>query len=97
MNAETLDLMLQRELPSAAAGCRQAYGRIVGACQNTVTAIALAITRDVAASEDIAQEAFLRAWHGWRNCISRPASCPGCARSPATWRATGCAPIVTAP
>ncbi len=32
------------------------------ACQNTVTAIALAITRDIAASEDIAQEAFLRAW-----------------------------------
>lgn len=62
MHAETLEIMLQRELPSAAAGCPQAYGRIVGACQNTVTAIALAITRDVAASEDIAQEAFLRAW-----------------------------------
>ncbi|KLD70109.1 RNA polymerase sigma factor [Xanthomonas pisi] len=62
MHADTLDLMLQRELPSAAAGCQQAYGRIVGACQNTVTAIALAITRDIAASEDIAQEAFLRAW-----------------------------------
>ncbi|HYG08306.1 MAG TPA: RNA polymerase sigma factor [Stenotrophomonas sp.] len=62
MHAQTLDLMLQRELPTAAAGCQQAYGRIVGACQNTVTAIALAITRDVAASEDIAQEAFLRAW-----------------------------------
>jgi len=54
--------MLQRELPTAAAGCQQAYGRIVVACQNTVTAIALAITRDVSASEDIAQEAFLRAW-----------------------------------
>ncbi|WP_372391299.1 RNA polymerase sigma factor [Xanthomonas sp. NCPPB 3582] len=62
MTADTLDLMLQRELPSAAAGCQQAYGRIVSACQNTVTAIALAITRDIAASEDIAQEAFLRAW-----------------------------------
>ncbi|NIJ81000.1 RNA polymerase sigma factor [Xanthomonas cannabis] len=62
MNANTLELMLQRELPNAAAGCQQAYGRIVGACQNTVTAIALAITRDIAASEDIAQEAFLRAW-----------------------------------
>jgi RNA polymerase sigma factor (sigma-70 family) len=62
MNAEPLEMMLQRELPTAAAGCQQAYGRIVGACQNTVTAIALAITRDVAASEDIAQEAFLRAW-----------------------------------
>lgn len=62
MNAEALDLMLQRELPNARDGCPHAYGRIVGACQNTVTAIALAITRDVAASEDIAQEAFLRAW-----------------------------------
>ncbi|HEY0335452.1 MAG TPA: sigma-70 family RNA polymerase sigma factor [Stenotrophomonas sp.] len=57
-----LDLTLARELPPAAAGCQQAYGRIVGACQNTITAIALAITRDVPASEDIAQEAFLRAW-----------------------------------
>lgn len=62
MNAQTLDLTLQRELPVARDGCPQAYGRIVAACQNTVTAIALAITRDVQASEDIAQEAFLKAW-----------------------------------
>jgi len=62
MNAQSLDLMLQHELPAAARGSQDAYGRIVGACQNTVTAIAYAITRDVHASEDIAQEAFLRAW-----------------------------------
>lgn len=62
MNAQTLDFTLQHELPAAARGDQHAYGRIVLACQNTVTAIALAITRDVAASEDIAQEAFLRAW-----------------------------------
>ena len=62
MNAEALEMMLQRELPAAAHGDHGAYGRIVLACQNTVTAIALAITRDVAASEDIAQEAFLKAW-----------------------------------
>ncbi|MET0892704.1 MAG: sigma-70 family RNA polymerase sigma factor [Pseudoxanthomonas sp.] len=62
MNADTLELMLHRELPAAARGDPHAYGRIVVACQNTVTAIALAITRDVAASEDIAQEAFLKAW-----------------------------------
>ncbi|MEO8365825.1 MAG: sigma-70 family RNA polymerase sigma factor [Pseudoxanthomonas sp.] len=62
MNAETLELMLRTELPAAAGGDRSAYGRIVVACQNTVTAIALAITRDVASSEDIAQEAFLKAW-----------------------------------
>ena len=62
MNTETLDLMLRTELPAARRGSHEAYGRIVRACQNTVTAIALAITRDVQASEDIAQEAFLSAW-----------------------------------
>ena len=62
MNAMSLDLILQAELPAAARGSQDAYGRIVHACQNTVTAIALAITRDVQASEDIAQEAFLKAW-----------------------------------
>ena len=57
-----LSTTLERELPAAASGCQQSYGRIVLACQNTVTAIALAITRDVQASEDIAQEAFIKAW-----------------------------------
>ena len=62
MNAEALDLMLRTELPAARRGSHEAYGRIVRACQNAITAIALAITRDVQASEDIAQEAFLTAW-----------------------------------
>ncbi|WDS36290.1 sigma-70 family RNA polymerase sigma factor [Pseudoxanthomonas sp.] len=62
MHALTLDAMLHQELPAARRGDTAAYGRIVSGCQNTVTAIALAITRDVAASEDIAQDAFLRAW-----------------------------------
>jgi RNA polymerase sigma factor (sigma-70 family) len=53
---------LHADLSAAAGGDPLAYGRVVAACQNTVTAIALAITRDVQASEDIAQEAFLRAW-----------------------------------
>lgn len=57
-----VDVLIQRELPAARGGDRDAYGRIVRACQNTVTAVALAITRDVQASEDIAQEAFLGAW-----------------------------------
>lgn len=62
MHALTLDDTLHRDLPAARHGDAAAYGRIVSACQNTVTAIALAITRDVGASEDIAQDAFLRAW-----------------------------------
>ncbi|MGN6225656.1 RNA polymerase sigma factor [Pseudoxanthomonas sp.] len=57
-----LELTLRHEFPAAQRGDRDAYGRIIGACQNTVTAIAYAITRDVHASEDIAQEAFLKAW-----------------------------------
>jgi len=62
MTLHPLTLTLERELPAAAGGCQHSYGRIVLACQNTVTAIALAITRDVQASEDIAQEAFIKAW-----------------------------------
>lgn len=64
MNAAalTIDALIARDLPAARDGDQHAYGRIVAACQNTVTAVALAITRDVAASEDIAQEAFLSAW-----------------------------------
>lgn len=62
MNAEAVDLLVRTQLPAAAAGDRDAYGRIVAASQNAITAIALAITRDVPASEDIAQEAFLSAW-----------------------------------
>jgi RNA polymerase sigma factor (sigma-70 family) len=58
----TIDALIQQELPAARSGDQSAYGRIVAACQNTVTAVALAITRDVATSEDIAQEAFLNAW-----------------------------------
>jgi RNA polymerase sigma factor (sigma-70 family) len=73
MNTLPLTDTLDRELPAAAGGCQQSYGRIVLACQNTVTAIALAITRDVQASEDIAQEAFIKAWQQL-NQLHNPAS-----------------------
>ncbi|WP_313343580.1 RNA polymerase sigma factor [Stenotrophomonas sp.] len=73
MTPHPLTDTLDRELPAAAGGCQQSYGRIVLACQNTVTAIALAITRDVQASEDIAQEAFIKAWQQL-NQLHNPAS-----------------------
>ena len=68
-----LDLLIHAHLQAAANGDRDAYGRIVTACQNTVTAIALAITRDVPASEDIAQEAFISAWQNLKR-LQNPAS-----------------------
>lgn len=73
MTTATIDLLIEHELPAAARGDRDAYGRIVAACQNAVTAVALAITRDVLASEDIAQEAFLSAWQNLRR-LQNPAS-----------------------
>ncbi|MFZ5635270.1 MAG: RNA polymerase sigma factor [Pseudomonadota bacterium] len=68
-----IDALIAVELPAARDGDREAYGRIVAACQNTVTAIALAITHDVVASEDIAQEAFLGAWQNLKR-LQNPSS-----------------------
>lgn len=62
MNADVIESIIQTHLPAASAGDKHAYSRIVHGCQNTVTSIALAIVRDVPASEDIAQEAFISAW-----------------------------------
>ena len=62
MDALTIELSLRETLPAAARGDQAAYGRVVALCQNAVTGIALAITRDVQASQDIAQEAYLKAW-----------------------------------
>ena len=57
-----VEAVIREHLPAAARGDTDAYGRIVAACQNPVTAIALAIVRDVPASQDIAQDAFISAW-----------------------------------
>lgn len=70
MNADVLESIVHAQLPAAARGDREAYGRIVAACQGTVASIALAITRDVPASEDVAQEAFLTAWQQLRRLRS---------------------------
>jgi RNA polymerase sigma factor (sigma-70 family) len=73
MNADVLESIIQAQLPAAARGDHAAYGRIVAGCQGMVTAIALSIVRDVPASEDIAQDAFLKAWQNLRK-LGNPAS-----------------------
>jgi len=73
MTACAIDALIHRELPAAAGGCEHAYTRIIVASQNTVTAVALAITRDPGASEDIAQEAFLSAWQNLKR-LQNPSS-----------------------
>jgi len=73
MSTEVLESLIDTHYPAAARGDREAYGRIVAGCQRTVTSIALAIVRDVPASEDIAQEAFLSAWQNLRK-LKNPGS-----------------------
>ena len=62
MNKDALLSLIELHLPAAQAGDHEAFGHIVTGCQGGITAIALAIVRDIQASEDIAQEAFLSAW-----------------------------------
>ncbi|HPF73481.1 MAG: sigma-70 family RNA polymerase sigma factor [Rhodanobacteraceae bacterium] len=62
MNGEALDQLINQQLPLAQSGDQRAFGRIVAACQGGISAIALAMVRDVPVSEDIAQDAFIKAW-----------------------------------
>lgn len=54
---------LQADFAAARTGDAQAFARLVQATQRMVASIALAVTRDVQLSEDIAQETYLKAWH----------------------------------
>lgn len=69
MNTTTLesDVLLARE------GDEAAFRRLVDGSANTVCSIALAIVRNVHASEDIAQEVFLAAWTNLKK-LRNPAS-----------------------
>lgn len=64
---------LESDVLLAGKGDEAAFRRLVDCSANTVCSIALAIVRNVEASEDIAQEAFLAAWSNLRN-LRNPSS-----------------------
>jgi RNA polymerase sigma factor (sigma-70 family) len=66
-------MTLEADVALAMRGDADAYQRLVAQCANTVCSIALAIVRNVAASEDVAQEVFLAAWMGMRK-LRNPSS-----------------------
>ena len=57
-------MLTHEDVRLAAAGNTRAYARMVECCQSLVCSIALAVVRDVAASEEVAQEVFLALWIG---------------------------------
>jgi RNA polymerase sigma factor (sigma-70 family) len=64
---------LEGDVRAAMLGDTDAYQRLVCRCANTVCSIALAIVRNVQASEDVAQEVFLVVWTSLRK-LRNPAS-----------------------
>lgn len=63
----------ESDITLAMRGDELAYRRLVEQSANTVCSIALAIVRNVEASEDVAQEVFLAAWTGMRK-LRNPSS-----------------------
>lgn len=65
--------LLESDVVAARGGDEAAFRRLVERSANTVCSIALAIVRNVQASEDVAQEVFLAAWSNLRT-LRNPAS-----------------------
>jgi len=54
--------VLEDDFLAARRGDREAFARLVRVTQRMVASVALAVTRDIQLSEDIAQETYLKAW-----------------------------------
>jgi RNA polymerase sigma factor (sigma-70 family) len=58
----TVEQRLLPDVIAATAGDRNAFERLITQCRHTVTGIALAIVKDLDASEEVAQEVFIYIW-----------------------------------
>lgn len=63
---EVLALRLAPDVTAAGRGDPQAFARLVDVTRNTVTAITLAILRDIEWSRDVAQDVYLMVWRDLR-------------------------------
>ncbi len=73
MAPASISQVLDADVSAAAAGDRDAFARLVAATSGVVCAIGLAILRDVAESQDVAQDVFVSAWRDMRT-LRNPSS-----------------------
>lgn len=69
----TIEQRLLPDVIAATAGDHSAFERLISACQHTVMGIALAIVKDLDASEEVAQDVFIYIWQHL-NALREPAS-----------------------
>jgi RNA polymerase sigma factor (sigma-70 family) len=62
MGPSESEARLTDDVMAASRGDREAFARLVDATRTLVTAISVAIVRDLPLSEDVAQESYLEAW-----------------------------------
>ncbi len=69
----SIEQQLQPDVTAAIAGDMQAFDRLIRRCQNSVSSIALAIVKDLDASEEVCQQVFIAAWQQLSS-LQNPAS-----------------------
>ncbi|WP_301003603.1 sigma-70 family RNA polymerase sigma factor [Arsukibacterium sp.] len=73
MSMSITEQQLIPDVQAASLGNKEAFTRLVKACQRSVSSIALAIVKDLDASEDIAQQVFIHSWQQLHT-LQNPAS-----------------------
>lgn len=69
----SIEQQLQPDVTAAIASDMQAFSRLVQRCQNGISSIALAIVKDLDASEEVCQQVFIAAWQQL-NSLQNPTS-----------------------
>lgn len=62
MSVSIIEQQLIHDVQAASQGDKDAFTRLVIACQRSVSSIALAIVKDLDASEDVTQQVFIHSW-----------------------------------
>lgn len=73
MSISMTEQQLLPDVQAASLGDKEAFTRLVKTCQRSVSSIALAIVKDLDASEDISQQVFIYSWQQLHS-LQNPAS-----------------------